>query len=72
MKTDTADYSEPATLAKTTSRKRARRTNSMLEAAVLADADDDGNPMDAPTTNGATPAMHDHESPGLAVNLTPY
>ena len=65
MKTDVADYSEPATLAKTTSRKRARRTNSMLEAAVLADADDDGNAMDA--TNGATPALHDDKSPGLDV-----
>ena len=63
MKTDTADYSDLATLSRATSRKRARRTDSMDHAA-LAGAGDDVNAAEHRATDADMPFEPEDASPG--------
>jgi len=66
MKSDASDYGEGATLMRTTSRKRAPRTDSMQEAAVLAnDGVDDSAGFEGRSTDGRTPFLPEGVSPGL-------
>ncbi|DBA96220.1 TPA: hypothetical protein ACH3X3_002417 [Trebouxia sp. C0006] len=64
MKSDASDYGEGATLMRTTSRKRAQRTDSMQEAAELAnDGVDDGAGFEGRSTDGRTPFLPEGVSP---------
>ena len=66
MKSDASDYGDGATLLRTTSRKRAHRTDSMQEAAELAnDGDDDSADFEGRSTDGRTPSLPEGVSPGL-------
>lgn len=66
MKSDASDYGEGATLMRTTSRKRAQRTDSMQEAAELAnDGVDDIAGFEGRSTDGRTPFLPEGVSPGL-------
>ena len=66
MKSYASDYGEGATLMRTTSRKRAPRTDSMQEAAVLAnDGVDDSAGFEGRSTDGRTPFLPEGVSPGL-------
>ncbi|KAL0029310.1 hypothetical protein WJX79_009424 [Trebouxia sp. C0005] len=64
MKSDASDYGEGVTLMRTTSRKRAHRTDSMQEAAELAnDGADDGAGFEGRSTDGTTPFLPEGVSP---------
>ena len=69
MKADASDYGEGVSLARTTSRKRAHRTDSMQEGAVQADA---GTAIDLESraTDAGTPFVPDGVSPGRTTKLT--
>ena len=68
MKSDASDYGEGVTLMRTTSRKRAHRTDSMQEAAELAnDGADDGAGFEGRSTDGTTPFLPEGVSPGLTL-----
>ena len=74
MKSDASDYGEGVTLMRTTSRKRAQRTDSMQEAAELAnDGVDDSAGFEGRSTDGRTPFLPEGVSPGLILpNLTHF
>ena len=66
MKSDASDYGEGATLMRTASRKRAQRTDSMQEAAELAnDGVDDSAGFEGRSTDGRTPFLPEGVAPGL-------
>ncbi len=67
MKSDASDYGEGASLMRTTSRKRAQRTDSMQEAAVQANGGvDDPSGLESRSTDAGTPFLPDGVSPGNA------
>jgi len=73
MKSDASDYVEGATLMRTTSRKRAQRTDSMQEAAELAnDGVDDSAGFEGRSTDGRTPFVSEGVSPGPILPQLPH
>lgn len=65
MKVDTSDYGEGATLVRTTSRKRALRTDSMQEGAVQGSASiSSANGLESRATDASTPFLPEGVSPG--------
>ena len=69
MKLDASDYGEGASLMRSTSRKRAQRTDNMQEAAVQANAGaDDAVGLPSRTTDAGTPFLADGISPGVPLD----
>ena len=72
MKSDASDYGEGATLMRTTSRKRAQRTDRQQEAAVQADAAvDEAAGLEGRNTDAGTPFLAEGDSPGALLITSP-